>query len=112
MQTIEERRAYEKKRNQLPHRKAQRKEYQNNTEQGKQAHARAVTKYRSKHSEKYKATTAVGTAIRYGQLVKPKECEGCGEVLPLEGHHEDYSKPLEVVWLCNTCHRISDGGDK
>lgn len=35
--------------------------------------------------------------------IKRKPCEVCG-ILPTEGHHEDYSKPLEVRWLCKSHH--------
>lgn len=30
-------------------------------------------------------------------------CRVCGE-MKAEMHHEDYSKPREVVWLCRLCH--------
>lgn len=32
-------------------------------------------------------------------------CADCGSVGDLERHHPDYSKPLEVVTLCPTCHK-------
>ena len=40
------------------------------------------------------------------QLAKPGACERCGKVGKLLGHHADYSKPLEVQWLCHVCHGI------
>lgn len=42
-------------------------------------------------------------AIRRGQLLR-KECEMCGEP-KAEAHHDDYSKPLDVRWLCFAHHR-------
>lgn len=41
-------------------------------------------------------------AIRSGELV-PEPCDVCGR-LPTEGHHDDYSKPLDVRWLCHKHH--------
>ena len=49
------------------------------------------------------------TAVLTGRLSKPSSCSDCGRVLPLpriQGHHEDYSKPLDVVWVCQRCHGI------
>ena len=60
--------------------------------------------YRARFPEKYKAHQAVGNAIRSGRLIKPEQCSECGEAGYIEGHHDDYSKPLEVRWLCSPCH--------
>lgn len=49
-----------------------------------------------------KARNALNHAIRKGRL-KRNPCERCGEK-KTQGHHEDYSKPLDVVWLCIDCH--------
>ena len=40
--------------------------------------------------------------VVYGKL-KPKPCESCGDP-KAQKHHDDYSKPLEVRWLCVNCH--------
>ena len=53
--------------------------------------------------QKRRARIAVDNAIRDGRLI-PKPCERCGFALGVQAHHEDYSKPLEVVWLCTKCH--------
>lgn len=42
-------------------------------------------------------------AQRRGKL-RPQPCEVCGET-KVEKHHDDYSKPLQVRWLCRTHHR-------
>jgi len=39
--------------------------------------------------------------VKRGKL-KRQPCP-CGEINS-QMHHEDYSKPLEVIWLCRQCH--------
>lgn len=43
-------------------------------------------------------------AIRRGEVMPPGYCEDCHGPGPLHGHHVDYDAPLDVVWLCRTCH--------
>ena len=49
-------------------------------------------------------------AVKYGKVEKPKHCQRCKAATPakaLDGHHEDYSRPLDVVWLCRSCHGLA-----
>ena len=55
--------------------------------------------------DKIKTHSLVAKAIKEGKLIKPTECSRCGKEGWVEGHHKDYSKPLEVEWLCRKCHR-------
>ena len=73
----------------------------NQTEKGRATQRRRDTKRRKDFPEKIKAHSGVSNALRDGILSK-KPCP-CGEI-EVEGHHEDYSKPLEVDWLCTKCH--------
>jgi hypothetical protein len=63
--------------------------------------------YRTKYPEKRAAHVATGNAIRSGKLVKGP-CEVCGSLV-VDAHHDDYSKPLEVRWLCRVHHLIHHG---
>lgn len=57
--------------------------------------------------ERIAASDTVRSAVSEGRLVKPPLCEGCGdpkEARKLDGHHDDYSRPLSVRWLCRECH--------
>jgi hypothetical protein len=73
---------------------------------------RHVAKSRERYPEKAAAQVTLATAVRYGRLVRPDSCEQCGQKPPrnrlgrssIQGHHDDYSKPLEVRWLCQPCH--------
>lgn len=50
---------------------------------------------------------AVNRALRRGLLARPGNCERCGAKEDrIEAHHDDYEKPLEVMWLCVACHRV------
>jgi len=48
------------------------------------------------------ARSKVQKAVLSGKLIKTP-CIKCGDSLS-EGHHTDYSKPLEVLWLCRKHH--------
>jgi hypothetical protein len=61
--------------------------------------------YREKYPNKYKAQTKVNNLLRYGKIEKPKRCESCNFELRIVAHHDNYLKPLEVKWLCQSCHK-------
>lgn len=51
-------------------------------------------------------------AVKNGDLIPATHCEDCGKPADgraLDGHHHDYSKPLEVTWLCRSCHKYEHG---
>jgi hypothetical protein len=48
-------------------------------------------------------------AAEQGKLVRPDVCSVCFQQCSrIQGHHADYSKPLDVRWVCGSCHRILD----
>ena len=59
--------------------------------------------WRAEDSRRSVAHYAVAQAIRSGLLVR-MSCIRCGKE-KTEAHHEDYDKPLEVMWLCTPCHK-------
>ena len=42
--------------------------------------------------------------VKNGCIHKPEYCETCNKKCNVVGHHDDYSKPLSVRWLCLSCH--------
>ena len=50
-----------------------------------------------------RAKSVVGRAIKNGKLTR-QPCERCGSTRNVDGHHDDYNKPLAVEWLCRSCH--------
>jgi len=59
-------------------------------------------RFRAVYPEKYRAHNAVGQAMRDGSLVR-EACEVCGAP-ETDAHHDDYSRPLSVRWLCRRHH--------
>lgn len=86
----------------MSHRVAARKEYQA-TPSFALSHKTAVSKWVKTNPERKRATSLVSTAILRGKMMRAP-CVVCGDE-KVEGHHPDYSRPLDVVWLCNEHHR-------
>lgn len=55
---------------------------------------------RSGHPERNRAYCRVHRSLK-----PPDQCEICGDPCRPHGHHEDYTKPLQVIWVCPVCHR-------
>lgn len=72
------------------------------TEKGKEVIKGTNKRMREKYPEKYKARELFRRAVQSG-LIKRLPCSVCGD-LKSQGHHEDYSKPYDVIWLCIKHH--------
>jgi hypothetical protein len=59
--------------------------------------------YQARNPEKHLARKAVEYALEWGKLVRG-DCQDCGSKEKIEAHHPDYSKPLDIEWLCKPCH--------
>ena len=49
------------------------------------------------------ARKKVAYAIKMRRLIK-HPCQICNSTKNINAHHPDYSKPLEVIWLCSKHH--------
>lgn len=60
------------------------------------------TRSRIEYPKKYVARYTVANALQDGRLTRGV-CEVCSDPRT-EAHHDDYSKPLDVRWLCKKHH--------
>ncbi len=65
--------------------------------------------FRERNPAKCAAHRAVYHAVESGRLVRPSYCDECNRPCKPHGHHPDYNKPLEVIWLCWACHLAVHG---
>jgi hypothetical protein len=61
-------------------------------------------KYERENPHVKRAHARVRDAVATGKLI-PMPCEVCGKS-PGQAHHDDYSKPLDVRWLCSKHHNL------
>lgn len=104
-ETIKEK---DRQRDKLPHRK--------------KAKSIRLKTHIKKNPLKFKVRRRARYAASAGILIKPDVCEICNENdHQVEGHHSDYSKPLDVIWVCRPCHmrlhrdlnnKLKEGGEK
>ena len=74
-------------------------------------HGNANHFYRGGSRADRRAQANLRKAIDRGEVERPEGCQQCGRSSRfrdgrsgVQGHHTDYSKPLDVMWLCNRCH--------
>lgn len=77
--------------------------YKAKTEEQKKKVNEYKKRWIKKNPEKRRAHVMVGNALRSGKLIR-QTCEICGDK-KTHAHHEDYTKPLDVIWLCSKHHR-------
>jgi len=82
-------REYDRARGKLPHRV--------------KAAIEQAKKWRDEDKRRMKCHNAVARALRDGTL-DPMPCRVCGSEKTV-AHHDDYDKPLDVVWLCQSHHK-------
>lgn len=77
-------------------------------------HRKYMRDHRPKHSElpeqariKANCRSYLNVYIRRGRIIRGP-CEVCGS-LNVHAHHDDYSKPLQVRWLCKPHHQLLHG---
>lgn len=66
--------------------------------------SKIATEWKKRNPEKAACHAAMFWAIKSGALKRGEICESCGLMCKTFGHHDDYSKPLQVIWLCKSCH--------
>lgn len=89
LENLERIRAYDRERGKLPER-----------QQIKNEITRA---WRAEDKRRTAAHNAVARAIAKGLLIR-QPCERCGNEKSL-AHHDDYDRKLDVMWLCQPCHK-------
>jgi len=67
--------------------------------------------YRGGKRADERASKTFENEVRYGRIINPEICSECQSTerfkdgrTAIQGHHDDYNKPLEVRWLCQKCH--------
>lgn len=63
----------------------------------------SVTRW-GKTPEQEAAHVAVARAMKRGEIVVPDICAHCHDACTPVAHHDDYAKPLDVRFLCRSCH--------
>lgn len=76
------------------------------TKAGKESFKKTKNKQIEKYPNADKARREFRVQVNNGNIRNPGYCSKCPSAKNIQGHHDDYSKPLDVRWLCIKCHRL------
>lgn len=99
-ENIEEIRAYDRKRGRTEKRLTL---LRINSKRFRERYQKFKDAYIKKNPQKHLAHNKLHAAIKSKKIIK-QPCEVCGDIKS-QGHHDDYTKPLEVRWLCQKHHK-------
>jgi hypothetical protein len=72
-----------------------------------------ILRWRKANPLAAKAHAAVLRSVKRGEIVRPNHCTDCNEKRKLHAHHHrGYERPLDVEWLCASCHRLRHSSQK
>lgn len=54
--------------------------------------------------ERLRANALINARVKRGRMDRPEKCGQCGKTGRVDAHHEDYTQPDKVEWLCRSCH--------
>ena len=74
------------------------------TTAAKESRRKSRLKGKPDSPEIIKARSCLNNAIKAGKISR-EPCSVCGKEKYIHGHHKDYSKPLDVIWLCAKHHK-------
>jgi len=60
---------------------------------------------RNRNKKAVKACSLFNQYMKENNIQRPQFCSICGKEDNIRAHHPDYSKPLEIIWVCRQCHR-------
>ena len=95
------RRAFDRERNHRPDRRLQIKLWEQ-SERGKELRSQSKKLDRERNKQAYRARRILNKMIK-GGFIKHLPCQECGNIKSM-AHHPDYSKPIDVVWVCQKHH--------
>ena len=70
----------------------------------REEHKKHIFEYSRSNPEYKNIKSKLHYHVRAGNIIKSDACEICGSKINIQAHHQDYSKPLSVNWLCKWCH--------
>lgn len=81
------------------------KKYRRTLKGGNNTRRISMEQYR-KFIDKAPARAKLNRAVKENKIKRPEVCEVClTKNNRIHGHHTDYSRPLDVIWLCPLCHK-------
>ena len=75
------------------------------SEHGKARRAEIMRRQAERFPERHQARTTLGNAVRDGRVIPWPMCAVPECACRPQAYHPDYSRPLDVVWLCDKHHK-------